>query len=147
MLHNNASFIHYIQNSVRFNSVTNSFVLILQQCVTIERLDANLQLSIVLGCMDTKVCIFFLSLCMNITLKHPTPRKKCKEKKQLKHLQQKNLQKKKKLTSINSFTEFKPHGAWTFNDSLYYYSRIVYLYVYYRFVTPTSAPDKVGQGR
>lgn len=50
------------------------------------------------------------------------------------------------LTLINSFTEFKPHGACTFNDSLYYYNRIVYLYVYYRFVTPTSAPDKVGQG-
>lgn len=112
MLHNNASFIHYIQNSVRFNSVTKSFDFILQQCVTIERLDANLQLSIVLGCMDTKVCIFFfLSLCMNITLKHPTPRKKGKEEKN-----------KFNLTLINSFTEFKPHGAWTFNDSLYYNS-------------------------
>lgn len=73
---------------------------------------------------------------MNITHKHQTPRKKGKEKKN-----------KFNLTLINSFTEFKPHGACTFNDSLCHNSRIVYLYVYYRFVTPTSAPDKVGQGR
>nr|XP_034332904.1 uncharacterized protein LOC105345829 [Crassostrea gigas] len=32
-----------------------------QQCVTIERLDANLQLSIVLGCMDTKICNAYFS--------------------------------------------------------------------------------------
>lgn len=68
-------------------------------------------------------------------------------KKTIEKLTTKKLTTTKNLTSINSFTEFKPHGAWTFNDSLYYYNRIVYLYVYYRFVTPTSAPDKVGQGR
>ncbi|XP_061167589.1 uncharacterized protein LOC133176487 isoform X1 [Saccostrea echinata] len=32
-----------------------------QQCVTIERLDSNLQLSIVLGCMDSKICTAYFS--------------------------------------------------------------------------------------
>lgn len=43
-------------------------------------------------------------------------------KKTIEKLTTKKLTTTKNLTSINSFTEFKPHGAWTFNDSLYYNS-------------------------
>lgn len=90
-----------------------------------------------LGAWTQKFVFFFLSLCMKMTLK----KIQLLEKEKAKRINKLNL------TLTNSFTEFKPHGACTLNDSLYYYNRIVYLYVYYRFVTPTSAPDKVGQGR
>lgn len=48
-----------------------------------------------LGAWTQKFVFFFLSLCMNITLKHPTPRKKCKEKKTIETLTTKKLTKKK----------------------------------------------------
>lgn len=70
---------------------------------------------------------------MNITIKKSNPLKISKGNKQIWY-------------DTISLTELTPHGACTFKDALRYNSQFIYLYTYFRFVTPTSAPDK-GQGQ